>query len=504
MSDLIPLSEAKKRSGKARQNSRRQAPKPDDEISVAVEKLNKSYAFVLMGGDGWVLRDTQDWDGRPAVEFLAVSAFRMRFDIERYLDGETDRVAGIGTLWMKHPRRETYDGVAMAPEGVPPGWYNLWRGWAVEPAPKARNPLDHVDHFPNFHDHIKRNVARGNVDHEKWIWGWFAQMFQQPTKKPGTALVVRGEKGSGKSKVGEVFGSLLGSHHVTIDQPKHLTGGFNGHMANALLLQAEEGFWAGDPVADGRLKSLITSHVQLLEKKGVDATPIRNLIRLIVTSNSDWVVPASFDERRFAVFDVGNENRQDHKFFEKIDTEMDAGGRSHLLAYLLAYDLKSVDVRVIPSTSGLFEQKIASMTELQAWWMDRLREGRLLSQHEDWRREISTDALFRSFRAYSEMLKSKARLPSKEQFGIALRKVMPAGFKGGQKVWVKAYGPNGEELHNADKSRTYKRVSGYHIPDLAECRQHFEDLVRWPIDWGSDPEAPQPSGEPSEDFELTD
>src|SRR5579859_6729362 len=66
MSDLIPLSEAKKRSGKARQNSRRQAPKPDDEISVAVEKLNKSYAFVLMGGDGWVLRDTQDWDGPPS------------------------------------------------------------------------------------------------------------------------------------------------------------------------------------------------------------------------------------------------------------------------------------------------------------------------------------------------------------------------------------------------------------------------------------------------------
>ena len=58
-------------------------------------------------------------------------------------------------------------------------------------------------------------------------------------------------------------------------------------------------------------------------------------MRLLVTGNADWQVPAGFEERRFAVLDVGDAHQQDHAYFAAIDAEMNAGGREALLFHLL-------------------------------------------------------------------------------------------------------------------------------------------------------------------------
>mgnify|MGYP000856866344 CR=1 FL=1 len=60
-------------------------------------------------------------------------------------------------------------------------------------------------------------------------------------------------------------GTLWGGSGV-----RYLVGQFNAHLASCLFLQADEGFWAGDKQAEGRLKGLITSEYQMIELKGVD------------------------------------------------------------------------------------------------------------------------------------------------------------------------------------------------------------------------------------------
>jgi hypothetical protein len=52
---------------------------------------------------------------------------------------------------------------------------------------------------------------------------------------------------------------------------------------------------------------------------------VRNYLRILITGDSDWLVPAGFEERRFAVFDVGEDHL--HAYFAAIDAEMNAGGR---------------------------------------------------------------------------------------------------------------------------------------------------------------------------------
>ena len=99
----------------------------------------------------------------------------------------------------------------------------------------------------------------------------------------------------------------------------------------------------------------------MLEYKGVDPIRIRNFIRLFVTGNPDWMVPAGFRDRRWAIFDIGEDQMQDNAYFAAIDEEMNNGGREALLHYLLNFDLTQVNLRVIPKTAALLDQQIESM-----------------------------------------------------------------------------------------------------------------------------------------------
>ena len=148
-----------------------------------------------------------------------------------------------------------------------------------------------------------------------------AHLFQRPAERIGTSLVLRGKQGTGKTKVGEVFGSLIDRHYLLVDSPRYITGQFNAHLAGCILLQADEGFFAGDRASAGVLKSLVTSSWHMIERKGVDPVQVRNLVRLLVTSEDNWVVPASLEERRFAIFDMGQAAMQNSDYFAAIDRE---------------------------------------------------------------------------------------------------------------------------------------------------------------------------------------
>jgi hypothetical protein len=79
-----------------------------------------------------------------------------------------------------------------------------------------------------------------------------------------------------------------------------------------------------------------------------------------MSSNSDWVVPAGADARRYFVLDVSSAHMQDHKYFAAIARQMDKGGRGALLYYLLNLDISRFDLRAVPQTAALADQKTRS------------------------------------------------------------------------------------------------------------------------------------------------
>ena len=275
---------------------------------------------------------------------------------------------------MASPHRRKYQDIGFFPGYSRPDFYNLWRGFAVEPR---------KGDCSKFLAHLRDNICSGDAGLYAWVIAWLADIFQRPANKCGTSLALRGKQGVGKTKLGEVMGSLLGVHYKLVADPRYVTGRFNSHMISLLMLHADEGFWAGDKKAEGKLKDLVTGNKHPIEFKGKEAFWINNYVRLLVTGNQDWQVPAGFEERRFAVLDVGDAHQQDHAYFAAIDAEMNAGGREALLHHLLfEVDCSAVNLRQIPHTMALVEQKLEAASPEHGWWLDVLRRGVLPGYRE--------------------------------------------------------------------------------------------------------------------------
>jgi hypothetical protein len=160
---------------------------------------------------------------------------------------------------------------------------------------------------------------------------------------------------------------IFGTHGVHISNRKHLTSGFNRHLMHCCFLFADEAYWPGDRSAEGELKRIITEPTLFIEPKGLDGFQVRNCLHLMVAGNAEWVVPASADERRFAVFDIGDERPRPHSYFDALHAELNTGGLEAMLHDLLHEDLGGWHPRDdIPETEALLDQKEESLHGVDA------------------------------------------------------------------------------------------------------------------------------------------
>lgn len=443
------------------------APRKPRERGFSVEKMNAEWALVLMGSKAVILHEQPNARAiEDKLRILSPEAFKLWF-LNKRTEAQTEdgdiQSLTFALRWLNSAKRRQYLGIEFVPGGDAQqtlGYYNLWRGFSVEPKENGSWAI--------FRDHLLTNVCGGDSDHFKWLLAWFAHMVQHPRERIGTAIVLRGAMGSGKTKVGEVFGSLIRSHYFMVDDPRYVTGNFNAHMASCLLLQAEEAVWAGDKAAEFRLRGLITATYQMIEQKGVDPIRLENHVRLLMTSNEDWVVPAGKDERRFCVFDVQPHVAQNHEYFAEMDRELNEGGRERLLFDLLNMDLSPYNLRQIPRTKALLEQKIRSLDSVEAWWFERLMQGAPIRGMSDWPQEIAKARIFDDYITASDRIGIKRRALETE-LGIKIKRLAPglADRKG--------YDPE-----------TSLRMWNYVLPNLSDARAAFEKAVGQEVNWPAD------------------
>ena len=320
-----------------------------------------------------------------------------------------------------------------------------------------------------YKKHIMEGIASGDNKLAAWIMAWMARIVQEPGGgRPGTAIVLKGKRGTGKNVFTDIFGKLFGCHYKLLDKSGQLTGRFNNHFKDALLVMANEAFWAGDKDAEGTLKSLITEPTINIEAKGKDQYPVKNHVNLIMASNNDWVVPAGLEERRFCVVEVSDKHMQDKKHFGPIIDQMRKYGGLEAMLYDLLYKAKisKFDLRKIPQTKALLDQKIHSMTPVQRYWINRLQEGSLLSgrgarQYGDPAKLgwdiVPRDVQHQDFLKFCKEL--NVRPIDDSQFGIAL------------KVLCKGIG-------TTQKNNNGKRQRFRTFPGLNNCRKQFETLMQ--------------------------
>lgn len=315
--------------------------------------------------------------------------------------------------WYKNTKSASHTGGViflpsnkpLPPRDISSKYYNTWEGYSV-------NPVQNEELLVRLKFHIKEVICSGDESLYDYIYKWFAYIFQYPELPAGSAIVLRGLEGAGKGLLGSFIQSLWGIHGVKIGSSKHLTGSFNALLANACFTFADEAFFSGDRQQADVLKGLVTESTFNIERKGVDTVTQTNYLKILMSTNSDYAVPAGKDSRRYFVSDVSPKYLNDKSYFDPLVADCKSNAvKSAFLYDMLNMDLTCWSTSQIPDSEGLRSQRYHSMDTVKKWFVDVLIKGTVKGDFDNesgdyWDDKVSSEELFTNYLRWCDQAKA--------------------------------------------------------------------------------------------------
>ena len=322
-----------------------------------IDRMNQRFAIITNGNQVKIL-DTGDDDG-DGIKLLS----RPDFALQTANWPSVPQNTSAASAWLKSPQRRSYKGLVFSPGRVVDGYFNLWRGFSVQPRPGDCSL---------FWALVRNAICAGSPELFNYVRDYCAHLVQRPWERPEVALVLRGGQGTGKNTFVDTLGRLVACHFRQVNSTDQLTGRFNGHMQGVLLLHANEASWGGNKSDSGKLKAMITDPKVPVEMKGQDIIDTDNYLRLIISSNEGWPVPIDLDDRRFLVLDVSPVYQQNQTFFATLHAQLSNGGLAALMHELTTLDISAFSPRNKPASPFGADIKIRSADSSTRWLYDLL------------------------------------------------------------------------------------------------------------------------------------
>lgn len=447
-----------------------------------IREMNARFGVLTVGSSTLIV--VKNGDRRPDDDFIALSkpVFLDRLAPETITskreDGTIESISKA-RLWLNHRLASHYHRLDFDPS-QPPGHnrktWNTWTGFGVEPI---------AGDWSLLKDHILTNICRGDQRLYEWLLNWMAEGVQRRGEVIGTAPVLIGMPGTGKGVLAHAYGRLWGSHYVVVTHPEHVIGRFSGHLMSRRFVFIDEGTFGGNRRDAGLLKTRITEPTIMFERKGIDPIRMANRMIFMVASNELSVVPADKNDRRWMIFEVGDQHREDHAYFASIQRQLDDGGNEAMLHELLHRDTSTgPNPRRVIKTEALFEQILHAQGPEIAYIHQILESGRLPQNWVDGPAITTIRALVDELR---KAFPASSGFVSDVRLGRTLKKVFrtietePSG-----RFFVKM----------GELDAVLQRSTRYIFPSLATVRREFERYLGVPIGWNEDIDAWQSDPEP--------
>jgi hypothetical protein len=410
-----------------------------------IDELNREFGLIVAGNTLRIIWFQPD----GSFKLISLADFKVLLANRQIGDLRGEKLA---EAWIAHQDRRQYRGFTFDPSNNhDPTLFNLWRGYAVEPKfENARPGLEFISEV----------ICNDDLELFLWVLAWIAQAVQEPHKKPGTAIILLGPGGIGKSTFAEMLKRLFGPHAETVNSANRLTTNFNYHLKDKCLVIVEEA-----PLLRRHanvLKDLITNPRMMVEPKGVDAFEVDNHIRMIVCTNELHALYAQAHERRYCVIRVSDKYQEDEGYFVALYDWMDADGIAALLRFLQEYDYSRVNLRKVPRTKALLEQKQSSFSPVEHFVWDALQSG-YWPNGQPWHSPINRDWLLQEI---NDSPWHTGQRVNPTQLGQQLKAIFP-------------------DLESPRPAAGGKRPRMYKFPSLEEARQRFSEYVRQPLEWDS-------------------
>jgi len=279
--------------------------------------------------------------GKPDVFLYNATDFRtivkpIKFEV--YKGGRLEKIS-IFETWSGDEHRRSYKKLDFIPEKVDNREiYNTFRGFDYA-------DYEEADYTPSTKliDYFIKTIST-LVDHDApsivWVVRYIADIFQNPTRLPGCAILWKSRQGFGKDTILDCISKLLNKQYLfRTAKPDDIFGSFNGVIANKLLIQLNEMEGKDGFANKERLKNLITEHQTKINEKNMKAYDQTNTSRIFICSNNTNPIEIPNGDRRFAVFEADRIKPKASHFTEMRDLMESDDELYSLFEYLHQYDL---------------------------------------------------------------------------------------------------------------------------------------------------------------------
>ena len=214
-------------------------------------------------------------------------------------------------MWLRDSMRSTYSSLVyeIDPSKVNEQQFNIFLGFRFEHTFTKQQILDTPDalmlrqDLKPILDHVRKVLCSDVEACATYFHKYLAHILQRRGVKTEVAVVLVSSPGVGKGLfVDRFFGQkILGrDSYIQVSNINKVLGKFNSCGSREVLVNLDEVCNQGKAFSlSDMLKSLITEPFLVVEKKGVDASPVPHFGNYIITTNHSYPVKIEKGDRRF-------------------------------------------------------------------------------------------------------------------------------------------------------------------------------------------------------------
>lgn len=449
--------------------------------------------FVLYRARVRVTEDEDDPDSRARYFYTTIlmdkAALTELMKGATYYPGKGKEI-DLVDAWTNNSQRRKYLDTVFDPKpnmyagefALPAGpTYNLYQGMAIVPKEGSCELIK---------KHIGVDWCHEQEDLTCYVLDWFASMIQKPGRRGMSCIVLKGDEGTGKSIITDIFRDAFGGHATVVTKPETLLK-WNLRIGQSVFVVLNEVVWGGNRSLDGPLKEMITDPMLDVEEKFIPSFSVRNCVHLMMCSNKDWVAPIGRTDRRYLVLDVANTHVNDPSYFLPLVEEIENGGREAFLYELMHRDMTGFNPTEIPVPEGYQETRYESVISTEesefSWWAECLEHGVILDHkaadtrwmnvaqgwdHKEIR--ISTTHLYSIYQEWCKRQVPQERASSSGKFSTSVL----------NRLNTKDVSVNNKNRVNS--GQPHEREKCYTFQSLQICREEFEKRIKCAGPWNND------------------
>jgi hypothetical protein len=485
---------------------------PGDPCKTDYDEMRRNFVLVAtMAGQIVDLRGTE----YDPILSLNMAAFALQFSNAKLeIEGRDKKgnpkidLIPFVEKWKNDPERLEYRGLGIWKKGEePPGYYNLFRGYAIE-AVKGR--------WPRIEHYLLNVLCCGDVALYSELRTIIFFVVRNVGTRAEVAIQITGGQGAGKTTLYTIFRNIFGPRLVRLhDDPDAIHQSFNSLNEFRIVIFYDEAFFAASRLARQKAKGLVTSRDIPINKKHVPQYTIPNVSFNVALSNEPAALGLDVDDRRQLVLRASEDYIGNDDYWTKLNAALDGAELSAFLYDALTADLPArlpppnhnqaradviaysrgptesyivhlLQTAVLPKTAKAFPIVRANELEIQRGenpWLSGLTAFSLDGLHEDYRMHMKDhhprETLITAAQLKAVMIRmlggdlvyhTWTKTPTRKRYPVR------------EKYWGDYTSELGGKIRGWVTQPTANPLYVYAIGSLPECRRRLESKSG-PVEW---------------------